>query len=71
MTESRADYVAAAIINPEDLQDMVVELAAARRRALLIELAQLERLLYVSPSTKELRQREWRSRPSQLVKLKD
>ena len=73
MTESRADYVAAAIINPEDLRDAVLELAFARRRALLQELADIERMLCVSPSTSELR-REWRGarpRPGLLVKLKD
>ena len=73
MPESRAPYVTAAVINPEDLRDALLCLAQARREALLMELAQLERMLCVSPSTSELR-REHRGaqpKPDQLVRLRD
>lgn len=72
MTETRAAYVAAAIINPEDLRDAVVCMAQARRRALLLELTQLEQLLCISPTTRDLRreQKKWRG-SEQTVRLKD
>ena len=66
-------YAAAVVINPEDLQAALICMATARRNALLQELADLERLLSISPSTSELR-REWRSgqqKAEQQVRLKE
>jgi hypothetical protein len=56
----------------EQLQDCLQALAKARREALLLELAELERLLEIAPSTSQLR-REWRSQQpvSHSVKLRE
>ena len=73
MSETRAPYVPAAIINPEDLRDALACLLRARREALLFELAQIERQLGVSPSTSELRREHRGGQPKadQLVRIRE
>lgn len=58
--------------NTQQLRDAMESLARCRRDALLQELADLEHLLHITPTTSELR-RAWRASGAQAetVKLKE